>query len=222
MEISGGRRVYGLSFCSAVVIQTLAVRHNAEGALVLRYLQTARPDSIWPLEARATGADHAASVVVDDRASRRGYVISRVIVDGVDDPRLFLLATGKRAGAAGSESTCRTSATHHCPRPLRWQPKPATLDGWCARQGDLRHLRGQPTWLAETCTRCLTWRAASAISAGVGRGALPTSGRFSPSAHRRPFSPVAITNSRGLRTPSSTNRVARSPRDWSGRRLSRW
>ena len=89
-----GRSQFGLANCSSRVFQALGVRHNGD-ELVLRYFQSARPESTWALELRAIGADHSTSVTIDDRTSPRGLLATRFVLEGVRNPRLFVMATGE-------------------------------------------------------------------------------------------------------------------------------
>ncbi len=96
-----GRRALGMSWCSPRVHQVLAVRRDTDDALVLRYVQSGRPGSRWSLAIRAVGAGDGATVTVDDQTSARGVLSTRVVLEGVDNPRLFVLATGEYGRRCG-------------------------------------------------------------------------------------------------------------------------
>jgi hypothetical protein len=78
----------------------LLVRHRDDGSTVVRsFIVFARPDSRWHLTLTASGAAGRQVVDFDDRASRReDFVGSRVVINGVDNPRLRLVASNKDQG----------------------------------------------------------------------------------------------------------------------------
>jgi hypothetical protein len=78
----------------------LLVRQRDDGSTVVRsFIVFARPDSRWHLTLTASGAAGRQVVDFDDRASRReDFVGSRVVINGVDNPRLRLVASNKHQG----------------------------------------------------------------------------------------------------------------------------
>jgi hypothetical protein len=92
--------VGGLSLCNnprrGVV---MLARERDDGSTLIRsILFNVGPDSRWHLELTATGAASRQVVEFDDRAGKRGYVWSRVVIEGVKDPRLRLVATNQKGG----------------------------------------------------------------------------------------------------------------------------
>jgi hypothetical protein len=94
VSVSRARPLYGIGWCSLRVIHGIFARRAADGSLVVHYLQTARPDTRWRLEIRARGMDGTTSVVVDDRADRHGFLLTKVVLTGVNDPGFSVTARG--------------------------------------------------------------------------------------------------------------------------------
>ena len=78
----------------------MLARQRDDGFTVIRsFIVFARPDSRWHLTLTATGAAGRQVVEFEDRASgREDFVGSRVVITGVDDPRLRLVASNKDQG----------------------------------------------------------------------------------------------------------------------------
>lgn len=77
----------------------LFARELDNGRTVVRsFVDSRRPDISWHLTLTAIGAASRHVVEFDDVASRRGLVSSRVVLTGVKDPRLQLVATTKNGG----------------------------------------------------------------------------------------------------------------------------
>ncbi len=91
---------FGVSLCNNQRnFIALFARERDDGSTVIGSLiLNARPDSRWHLTLTATGAVSREVVEFDDRAGRRGAVRSRVVLTGIADPRLRLLATNKDRG----------------------------------------------------------------------------------------------------------------------------
>ena len=93
--------VVGVADCNnqRLDIAVLA-RQRDDGSTVVRsFIVFARPDSRWHLTLTATGAAGRQVVDFDDRAGRReGGVDSRVVLTGIENPRLRLMASNKDQG----------------------------------------------------------------------------------------------------------------------------
>ena len=97
----------------------LLAHQRDDGATVVRsFIFGARPDSHWQLTLTATGAAERQVVDFDDRAgTRANSVRSRVVLTGVHDPRLRLVASNKDQGRCligvdPPSETPDTSLTH--------------------------------------------------------------------------------------------------------------
>jgi hypothetical protein len=77
---------------------TLVVRERDGSTVVDSYIFGARRDSRWHLTLTAAGVASRQVVEFDDRADRRDVVTSRVVLNGVDDPRLRMVASNKDQG----------------------------------------------------------------------------------------------------------------------------
>jgi hypothetical protein len=90
----------GLSYScnSGVRLDRLAgmlARVRDDGSVLVRtFLLGVRPESRWHLTVAATGAGSRQVVDFDDQAGQQGTVSSRVVVEGVTDPRLWLTLSG--------------------------------------------------------------------------------------------------------------------------------
>ena len=88
----------GLSDCNKLNgFIVLLARELDDGSTLVRSFVTARADSPWHLRLTATGAGSRQVVEFNDRAGKYGLG-SRVVLTGVTDPRLRLLATNKDRG----------------------------------------------------------------------------------------------------------------------------
>ncbi len=87
--------VGGFSYCNnrrGVVV--MVARELEDGSTLVRsVIYVGRPHSRLHLELTATGAASRQAVEFDDQAGKRGAVKSRVVFEGVKDPRLWLVAT---------------------------------------------------------------------------------------------------------------------------------
>lgn len=93
--------VAGLAECNNQRLDIVVLaRQRDDGSTVVRFfIEGARPDSRWHLTLTATGAASRQVVEFEDRASsREGVVRSRVVITGVEDPRLRLVASNKDQG----------------------------------------------------------------------------------------------------------------------------
>jgi hypothetical protein len=92
--------VGGLSRCNNLgrEVVMLARELDDDSTLIRSILLDVAPNSRWHLELAATGAASRQVVEFDDRAGKRGYVWSRVVIEGVKDPRLRLVATNQKGG----------------------------------------------------------------------------------------------------------------------------
>jgi hypothetical protein len=93
--------VAGLAECNnqRLDIVVLARQRNDGSTVVRFFIEGARPDSRWHLTLTATGAASRQVVEFEDRASsREGVVRSRVVITGVENPRLRLVASNKDQG----------------------------------------------------------------------------------------------------------------------------
>jgi hypothetical protein len=92
--------VYGLSECSNPRrVSALVVRELNDGSTVVRaFVGSARANSVWHLTLTATGTGSRQVVEFDGHAGNRGVVRSRVLLTGMEHPRLRLLATNKAGG----------------------------------------------------------------------------------------------------------------------------
>jgi hypothetical protein len=93
--------VVGVADCNNQRLDiAVLLRQRDDGSTVVRsFIVFARPDSRWHLTLTATGAAGRQVVDFDDRADRReGGVASRVVINGVEDPRLRLVASNKDQG----------------------------------------------------------------------------------------------------------------------------
>ena len=76
-------------------LAAMVARVRDDGSVVVRsFLLGVRPESRWHLRLAANGAGARQVVDFDDQAGRRGLVFSRVVFQGVTDPRLWLVAGG--------------------------------------------------------------------------------------------------------------------------------
>ena len=122
--------VVGFAECHQRRVIALLTRELDDGSTLIRsYVAFARPNSRWHLKLTAVGTGSRQVVEFDDRAgSGSGAVLSRVVITGVKDPRLRLMATnesGRRCFIAVNPPHGTTDA-------------PLTLKGL----GGLRALRG--------------------------------------------------------------------------------
>jgi hypothetical protein len=92
--------VAGVADCNNQRLDVVVlVRQRDDGSTAVRSaIVFARPDSRWHLTLTATGAAGRQVVHFDDRAGRRGGVQSRVVITGVNNPRLRLVASNKDQG----------------------------------------------------------------------------------------------------------------------------
>ena len=95
------RPIAGLSLCNngerPIIMLT---RELDDGSTLVRSLIFgARPDSHWHLKLTAIGAASRQVVEFDDRAGKRGAVRSRVVVTGLKDPRLRVVANSDNGGS---------------------------------------------------------------------------------------------------------------------------
>ena len=89
----------GASACNRQRPQvSLVVRERDGSTVVDSYIFDTRQDSRWHLTLTAAGAASRQVVKFDDRAKRRGVVRSRVVLNGVDEPRLRLVASNNDQG----------------------------------------------------------------------------------------------------------------------------
>ncbi len=88
--------VVGFAECSQRRVIALLARELDDGSTLVRsYVGPARADSKWHLKLTAVGTGSRQVVEFDDRAGNRGAVLSRVVITGVKDPRLRLVATNE-------------------------------------------------------------------------------------------------------------------------------
>ncbi len=85
--------VVGLTECNRRAIAMLARELDDGSTLVRSFVFPARAGSKWQLTLTAVGMGSRQVVDFNDYAGRRGFVMSRVVITGVKDPRLRLVAT---------------------------------------------------------------------------------------------------------------------------------
>lgn len=91
--------VAGSATCENRLIDiSLLYREQEDGSMLLRSRLFARPDSRWHLTLTASGAASRQVVEFDDWAGGQGGVRSQVVITGVENPRLRLVATNKDKG----------------------------------------------------------------------------------------------------------------------------
>jgi hypothetical protein len=90
----------GLTTCdNPERLAIVVAREQDDGSVLIRSLLFGmRPGTAWHLTLAATGAGFRQGVEFDDYASRRGTVRSRVVMQGVDNPRLWLVARNDNGG----------------------------------------------------------------------------------------------------------------------------
>lgn len=93
--------VVGLSPCNnprrSIVL--FARELDDDSTLVRSIVFEARPDSRWHLKLTATGLASRQVVEFDDLAGKRRAVTSRIVISGVKDPRLRMVATSENGGS---------------------------------------------------------------------------------------------------------------------------
>jgi len=121
----------GLSVCRPRLISALALRRRDDGdlgvgffALPLRNADGER----WRVDFRVSGAGGSQQVTVHDRAGQ-GFLITRAVLQGFDDPRVYVEATDE----AGRRCSMGVNASEVTTEPL---PSAATV------RRELRQLRG--------------------------------------------------------------------------------
>jgi hypothetical protein len=84
---------FGASLCSNKFrVTVLSARELEDGSWALLFFVEVRPETRWHLRLTATGTNEEVVTEFDDRASQRGTLQARVVVDGVANPRFRMRA----------------------------------------------------------------------------------------------------------------------------------
>ena len=114
--------VAGLAECNRLGIEIVVLAHEREdGSTAVRSLIfDVRPNSRWHLTVTATGAAGRQVVEFDDRAGRRqGFLRSRVVHTGLQDPRVRVVASNKDYGRCFIKLNPPDASTTDAPLTLR-------------------------------------------------------------------------------------------------------